>query len=141
MFETNLMSKKKQSEKTRLKLQLRKEELQKQVELDKLRKENPEQYDKLMMKNGKRNIEEREKQVNELHRKLNGIGIPDYQLTDFLNMGETFIVSGNTVKRELHFDGMLNGAYLEVELNAELDKACSITTKNIRVNENALKEL
>ena len=135
------MVKKKQSEKTRLKLQRRKEELHRKVELDKLRKTNPEKYEIMMGKMNRRTTEERQTQIDELHRKLNGIGIPDYQLTEFLNMGETFIETGNTVKRELHFDGMLNGAYLEVELNAELDKECSITTKNVRVDESVFEEL
>ena len=135
------MPKRKQSDKTRLKIQKRKEELQRRVELDTLRKTDPKKYEIMMGKLNRRTSDQRQKQVNELHRKLNGIGIPDYQLTEFLNMGETFIVNGNTVKKELHFDGMLNGAYLEVELNAEKDKECSITTKNVRVDENALKEL
>jgi len=135
------MSKKKQSEKTRLKLQRRKEELQRRVELDKLRTQNPEQYERLMTKMNRRTLEERRTQVSELHRKLNGIGIPDYQLTEFLNMGETFIESGITIKKELYFDGMLNGAYLVVELESESNKECSITTKNVRVDESTFKEL
>lgn len=135
------MPKKKQSEKTRLKLQRRREELRRQIELQNLMKTDPEQYERLMGKMNKRTHEERQLQVDELHRKLNGIGIPDYQLTEFLNMGEMFVETGNTVKRELHFDGMLNGAYLVVELESDKTKECSITTKNVRVDESVFKEL
>jgi hypothetical protein len=132
---------KRQTDKTRLKLEKRKQKNRQRIELDNLRKENPERYDEIIGKMNIRTQKERQKQVDELRRKLNGIGIPDFQLTEFGTICRTFIETGNAIKKELHFGGMLNGAYLELELNAGRDKECSITTKNVRVDENALREL
>lgn len=126
------MPRKLHSEKTRNKLQKRREELQRKIELETVRKQNPEEYERILKQLNCRTREERETQIKTLKQKLNEIGIPDFQLVEFLNMGETFIETGNSIRKEIYFDGMLNGAYIIVELNSDRDKVCSIVTKNIR---------